>query len=278
MDEVEVARHAMMDVVEERRERLANARAIETVPPSASDARDQRTLQLFLQIEDHAIARGPKVAPERRDFPPRARRERRLAPATKREGYDAAHVGTHLDELHETAFCHPVDRSSRTLPKDVGNDRKRVNDVAERRGSDDEHIVRRVQRTRHGVRAPGDAHRRSVARAGARDKPRKIAAIRTKDEDGEAPALPRTALRERMTGALPVSLVVITRDAAADIAECLLSAQFCAEALVVDSGSGDHTVETARRCGARVVSHVFAGFGPQKQFAVQQARHDALRD
>ncbi len=77
-----------------------------------------------------------------------------------------------------------------------------------------------------------------------------------------------------MTGPLPVSLVVITRDAAADIAECLLSAQFCAEALVVDSGSGDHTVETARRCGARVVSHVFAGFGPQKQFAVQQARHD----
>jgi glycosyltransferase involved in cell wall biosynthesis len=77
-----------------------------------------------------------------------------------------------------------------------------------------------------------------------------------------------------MTGPLPVSLVVITRDAAADIAECLLSAQFCADALVVDSGSGDHTVETARRCGARVVSRVWMGFGPQKQFAVQEARYD----
>ncbi|HEX6138002.1 MAG TPA: glycosyltransferase family 2 protein [Casimicrobiaceae bacterium] len=73
---------------------------------------------------------------------------------------------------------------------------------------------------------------------------------------------------------LPVSLVVITRDAAADIAECLLSAQLCADALVVDSGSGDHTVETARRSGARVVSHAWLGFGPQKQFAVQQAAHD----
>ena len=55
----------------------------------------------------------------------------------------------------------------------------------------------------------------------------------------------------RMAGPLPVSLVVITRDAAADIQECLLSAQICADALVVDSGSGDHTVEAARRSGAR---------------------------
>lgn len=77
-----------------------------------------------------------------------------------------------------------------------------------------------------------------------------------------------------MSGPLPVSLVVITRDAAADITECLLSAQLCADALVVDSGSGDHTVEAARRCGARVISHPWGGFGPQKQFAVEQARHD----
>jgi glycosyltransferase involved in cell wall biosynthesis len=77
-----------------------------------------------------------------------------------------------------------------------------------------------------------------------------------------------------MTGALPISLVVITRDAAADIAECLSSAPFCGEALVVDSGSGDHTVEVARRSGARVVTRAFPGFGPQKQFAVEQAAHD----
>ncbi|MDQ2916969.1 MAG: glycosyltransferase family 2 protein [Pseudomonadota bacterium] len=77
-----------------------------------------------------------------------------------------------------------------------------------------------------------------------------------------------------MAGPLPISLVVITRDAAADIADCLSSASFCADALVVDSGSGDHTVETARRLGARVVSHAWLGFGPQKQFAVGEAAHD----
>ena len=77
-----------------------------------------------------------------------------------------------------------------------------------------------------------------------------------------------------MSEPLPVSLVVITRDAAADIGECLLSASLCGDALVVDSGSGDHTVEAARRSGARVLSHAWLGFGPQKQFAVQAARHD----
>jgi glycosyltransferase involved in cell wall biosynthesis len=84
----------------------------------------------------------------------------------------------------------------------------------------------------------------------------------------------RISREDRTSATLPVSLVVITRDAAGDIAECLLSASFCADALVVDSGSGDHTVETARRSGARVVSHAWLGFGPQKQFAVQEAVHD----
>ena len=79
----------------------------------------------------------------------------------------------------------------------------------------------------------------------------------------------------RMAGPLPVSLVVITRDAAADIQECLLSAQICADALVVDSGSGDHTVEAARRCGARVVSRAWLGFGPQKQFQNRPDKPDA---
>ena len=77
-----------------------------------------------------------------------------------------------------------------------------------------------------------------------------------------------------MAEPLPVSLVVITRDAAAEIAECLLSAPFASDALVVDSGSGDHTVEIARRMGARVVTRAFLGFGRQKQFAVQEAVHD----
>jgi glycosyltransferase involved in cell wall biosynthesis len=77
-----------------------------------------------------------------------------------------------------------------------------------------------------------------------------------------------------MPGPIPISLVVITRDAQDDIAECLASVPFVAETLVVDSGSADHTVEIARRSGARVLSQAWLGFGPQKQYGVQMAAHD----
>lgn len=73
---------------------------------------------------------------------------------------------------------------------------------------------------------------------------------------------------------LPLSLVVITRDAARDLAECLASASFAAETVVVDSGSRDDTVAVAERAGARVIAHAWQGYGPQKNFAVAQARHD----
>jgi len=79
-----------------------------------------------------------------------------------------------------------------------------------------------------------------------------------------------------MSAKLPLSLVVITRDAAVDIADCMASAPFAAETLIVDSGSRDDTVEIARRRGARVIEREWMGFGPQKQFATGQAAHDWL--
>ncbi len=55
---------------------------------------------------------------------------------------------------------------------------------------------------------------------------------------------------------------------------CLASLAFCDEVLVVDSGSDDDTVALARQHGARVIETHWRGFGPQKQFAVEQAAHD----
>lgn len=72
----------------------------------------------------------------------------------------------------------------------------------------------------------------------------------------------------------PLSAVLITRNAADQLAECLASVAFCDEIVVVDSASEDATMDIARRHGARVVQSVWRGFGPQKQFAVEQARHD----
>jgi glycosyltransferase involved in cell wall biosynthesis len=73
---------------------------------------------------------------------------------------------------------------------------------------------------------------------------------------------------------LALSLVVVAHDAGAQLADCLASAAFAAEAIVVDSGSRDDTVELARRSGARVIAQAWLGFGRQKNFAVAQAAHD----
>jgi glycosyltransferase involved in cell wall biosynthesis len=73
---------------------------------------------------------------------------------------------------------------------------------------------------------------------------------------------------------LPLSAVLITKNASSQLGECLAAVAFCDEVLVVDSGSGDGTPELAEACGARVIRSHWRGFGPQKHYAVSQAAHD----
>lgn len=72
----------------------------------------------------------------------------------------------------------------------------------------------------------------------------------------------------------PLSVAIITLNAATQLEECLRSAAFAEEIVVVDSGSTDATVALAERYGARVVQQDWLGFGRQKQFAVAAATHD----
>ncbi len=72
----------------------------------------------------------------------------------------------------------------------------------------------------------------------------------------------------------PLSAVLITRNAAAVLDACLESLAFADEIVVVDSASSDGTLEIAHKRGARVVQKEWLGFGRQKQFAVEQAKHD----
>ncbi len=76
------------------------------------------------------------------------------------------------------------------------------------------------------------------------------------------------------TDRAPLSAVIITLDAAGQLAACLESLAFADEILVVDSGSGDDTQGVAAGFGARVVHQDWLGYGAQKQFAVEQASHD----
>ena len=68
-----------------------------------------------------------------------------------------------------------------------------------------------------------------------------------------------------------LSAIVITRNEAGNIGQCLDGLKFCDELIVVDCGSDDGTVDIARAKGARVEIHEFSGFGPQKNYALSLA-------
>jgi glycosyltransferase involved in cell wall biosynthesis len=74
---------------------------------------------------------------------------------------------------------------------------------------------------------------------------------------------------------VPLSLVLITHNAADQLGPCLDAAEGLVDEIVaVDSGSTDNTLALLASRGARVVSQPFLGFGPQKRLAVSLAHHD----
>ena len=73
---------------------------------------------------------------------------------------------------------------------------------------------------------------------------------------------------------IPLSVAIITLNAAGQLGPCLASVGFADEVVVVDSGSTDGTRELAAGHGARVVEREWMGFGRQKQHAVASARND----
>lgn len=70
-----------------------------------------------------------------------------------------------------------------------------------------------------------------------------------------------------------LSVVVTTLNNAATLERCLASVGFADEIVLVDSGSNDDTLAIAQRHRARVLHKPFAGYGPQKTYAIDQASH-----
>ena len=78
-----------------------------------------------------------------------------------------------------------------------------------------------------------------------------------------------------MAAAVPLSVVIITLNEAANLPRCLAALEGVAdEVLVVDSGSTDATVALAEAAGARVVYHAFENYVAQKNAATALATYD----
>lgn len=74
---------------------------------------------------------------------------------------------------------------------------------------------------------------------------------------------------------MALSVIIITKNEAHNIGDCLDSVAFADECIVVDSGSTDDTCAIARAKGARVTqTDDWPGFGPQKNRALNLATKD----
>ena len=71
-----------------------------------------------------------------------------------------------------------------------------------------------------------------------------------------------------------MSAVIITHNAAGQLADCLNSLSFVSEILILDSGSDDETENIAASYKARFERQDWLGYGPQKQKAVELANND----
>ncbi|MCQ2225591.1 MAG: glycosyltransferase family 2 protein [Paludibacteraceae bacterium] len=72
-----------------------------------------------------------------------------------------------------------------------------------------------------------------------------------------------------------ISAVIITKNEELNIERCIRSMRGIAdEILVVDSFSTDKTEEICKGLEVRFIQHEFQGYGPQKQYAVSEAKYD----
>ncbi|MBK5255835.1 MAG: glycosyltransferase family 2 protein [Vicinamibacteria bacterium] len=87
---------------------------------------------------------------------------------------------------------------------------------------------------------------------------------------------PRTPGADIIVPVPKISAVLIAQNEEDRIEAALRSVAFCDEVLVVDGGSVDSTVARVNAAGVRLLERGFDAFVAQKNFAVDQARHDIV--
>ena len=71
-----------------------------------------------------------------------------------------------------------------------------------------------------------------------------------------------------------ISVIIICKNEEINITDCIKSAYFADEILVLDSGSTDNTVQLAKAAGAKVIETDWPGYGRQKNRAIEASSSD----
>lgn len=71
-----------------------------------------------------------------------------------------------------------------------------------------------------------------------------------------------------------IAVLILTYNEEHNIVECIKSADFADEIIVIDSGSTDHTQEIVENLGVIFYHHVMTGFADQRNFALLQTQAD----
>ena len=75
--------------------------------------------------------------------------------------------------------------------------------------------------------------------------------------------------------AAKLSVLILAKNEAKNIADCIKSIQFADEIIVIDDFSADETAVISQSLGAKVVQHALDGnWGGQQTFAIQQASNE----
>lgn len=75
-----------------------------------------------------------------------------------------------------------------------------------------------------------------------------------------------------MSSSLPISVIILTKNEAFNLPILFASIAWCDDIHVVDSLSEDETRTLAEKAGAHVETHPFAGFGAQRNWALDNCR------
>lgn len=74
-----------------------------------------------------------------------------------------------------------------------------------------------------------------------------------------------------------LSAVIITYNEEKNITRCIKALKEVAdEILIIDNFSTDQTVQISHNLGARIIQKTWSGFGPQKQYGVEQALYNNI--